>query len=33
MARLVDEPARKRPVTLTQRIRVNRSPEIEYEGQ
>ena len=33
MAPFLDEAARLRPVTITQRIRINRSPEIEYDDQ
>jgi general secretion pathway protein J len=33
MAPFADESARLRPLTITQRIRVNRSPEIEYVDQ
>jgi general secretion pathway protein J len=33
MAPFLDEPARLRPVTVTQRIRINRSPEIDYVDQ
>jgi hypothetical protein len=33
MAPFADDAARLRPVTITQRIRVNRSPEIDYVDQ
>jgi hypothetical protein len=33
MAPFLDEAARLRPVTITQRIHINRSPEIEYDDQ
>jgi len=33
MEPFLDEAARLRPVTITSRIRINRSPEIDYVDQ